>query len=344
MNGHTVGETPVSVVMPVRNALPFLDESIESILGQTHRNLEFVIADDGSTDGSRERLAEWARRDSRIRLVLEPGPGLGPAGSSNWVARLASHAFVARMDADDVSRPGRIAAQLATLLANPDAVLVGTLFEGIDARGRLVQPRQRSRLADLRDPAPPFAHGSIMFRRDAFERAGGYRGACDFWEDMELYWRMAAIGRLLVLPEAHFCYRFNHGHARLAANPDLVEQALDLALRCGAAHERGENYESLLAGVADRSARVSPRALQVLGSIQLRSGRRPRMLKRLLSRARLGLDRETLAALVFAVGAMAAPGTSRLLLRARQRAREAIHGRRWADGRAYEWQPRPYMP
>ena len=68
----------VSVVMPVRNALPFLDESVRSVLGQTFRDFEFVILDDASTDGSAEALRAWARRDARIRLV-ESGRRLGLA-------------------------------------------------------------------------------------------------------------------------------------------------------------------------------------------------------------------------------------------------------------------------
>ena len=65
-------ETPrVSVVMPVHNAMPYLDIAVESILGQTLQSFEFVILDDASTDGSTERLREWARRDPRIRLIEE---------------------------------------------------------------------------------------------------------------------------------------------------------------------------------------------------------------------------------------------------------------------------------
>ena len=74
-----VAETPkVSVVMPVHNAMPYLDIAVESILGQTFEDFEFVILDDASTDGSRERLREWAARDERIRL-LEVKHNLGPA-------------------------------------------------------------------------------------------------------------------------------------------------------------------------------------------------------------------------------------------------------------------------
>src|SRR3954452_11229500 len=108
-------ETPrVSVVMPVRNAMPYLDIAAESILGQTFQNFEFVILDDGSTDGSTERLREWAMRDPRIRL-LEEKHNLGPALSSERVARAARAPVVARMDADDVSHPRRLEEQLDVL-------------------------------------------------------------------------------------------------------------------------------------------------------------------------------------------------------------------------------------
>ena len=84
-----VAETPkVSVVMPVHNAMPYLDIAVESILGQTLQNFEFVILDDASTDGSTERLREWASRDPRIRLIEEK-TNLGPALSSERVAREA---------------------------------------------------------------------------------------------------------------------------------------------------------------------------------------------------------------------------------------------------------------
>jgi len=93
----------VSVVMPVHNALPYLDQAVESILGQTLTDFEFVILDDASTDGSTERLREWAARDSRIRLI-EVTTNLGPALSSQRVADAATAPIVARMDADDIER------------------------------------------------------------------------------------------------------------------------------------------------------------------------------------------------------------------------------------------------
>src|SRR5207302_7707366 len=78
----------ISVVMPVYNALPHLDAAVRSILDQTFRDFEFVIYDDGSTDGSAERLRDWAARDPRIRLI-EGKHNLGPAGSSAVVVEQA---------------------------------------------------------------------------------------------------------------------------------------------------------------------------------------------------------------------------------------------------------------
>src|SRR3954449_7426759 len=123
----------VSVVIPVRNALPYLDAAVTSILGQTFKDFEFVILDDASTDGSTERLREWARRDTRIRL-LEEKQNLGPALSSERVARAASAPTVARMDADDISYPERLADQLEVLRQHPNVGVVGGLYDIIDAK------------------------------------------------------------------------------------------------------------------------------------------------------------------------------------------------------------------
>src|SRR4051794_17741690 len=125
---HGVGTPPLSVVMPVHNALPHLDEAIESILRQTVTDFEFVILDDASTDGSTDRLREWALRDSRIRLI-EVEKNLGPAMSSERVAREARASIVARMDADDISCPTRLEEQLKALETYPDAGVVGGLWD-----------------------------------------------------------------------------------------------------------------------------------------------------------------------------------------------------------------------
>src|SRR6266576_3990845 len=113
----------LSVVMPVHNGLPFLHESIRSILKQTFSDFEFVILDDGSTDGSEHILRDWEKRDSRIR-VLQSERKLGLSASSNLVVRNSNSAVVARMDADDTCSPDRLKRQLEILETHPDVIVL----------------------------------------------------------------------------------------------------------------------------------------------------------------------------------------------------------------------------
>ena len=211
--------------MPVRDAGPYLEDCLRSILDQTYQDFDFVIRDDGSVDGSTEILRHWAARDPRIRLFIGER-SLGPAESANWVMRRTEATYVARMDADDIAHPDRLRRQLAVFDSCPDACLVGTLCEGIDANGRRVRPRDRWRLTRP-GPFAPFPHGSIMVRRDAFERAGGYRSECNFWEDADLYFRLAGQGRLLILPNSLYLHRASGLSTRLVSPPGEVERAVD---------------------------------------------------------------------------------------------------------------------
>ena len=198
----------VSVVLPVYNGMPYLRDSLESIRAQTHHDLEIVVLDNGSTDGTGEYLVAMAAQDPRIKIHSEPAP-LGMVGSSNAVVALSTREIVARMDADDVSHPDRIEVQLHALQADPNAVLVGSLSEGIDRTGKRVRPRDRSLVYKRRGSLAPIAHGSIMYRRAAFDSAGGYGAGTEGFEDQDLYRRMAREGKLLVLTDPPHRYRFH---------------------------------------------------------------------------------------------------------------------------------------
>jgi hypothetical protein len=252
------------------------------------------------------------------------------------VVGLARHAIVARMDADDISNPRRLEVQLAALAQHPGAVLVGTLSHFIDRHDRQVSPPIRSRLRNLESHRAPFPHGSIMFRRSAFDRIGGYRSACDYWEDQDLYWRMALIGQLLVLPEAHYRYRYNPGQARLAVDTKRVERAIDLFYRCLAAREAGEDYEVILDSAGEGGVR--PKTYRALASLQLMAGRRPVLLRRLVESEEFRLGRESLTALAWCIAAYLSPTGLRLALRAYAHGREAWHGRRGLS-EPVEWAP-----
>ncbi len=327
----------VSVVMPVHNAAPFLDEALNSIIGQSFSDFEFVIRDDGSTDGSIEILRSWALRDSRIRLF--EGSRLGPAGSSNWIVNASAAPLIARMDADDIAFSDRLRRQVEVLLGSPDVVLLGTMSDTIDCRGRSMRRYDFSRLAKCSYSAP-FPHASIMFRRDAFERIGGYRSACDHWEDLDLYLRMTEQGRIGVLAETLLAYRV-HASTRLTAERDDVEGCLDRRYRCIAAHRQDGNYESLIALPIAVGVKCHPRAFVALGSMELWAGGAPDVLGRLIRRGDLKWDSATLLAIVWAVWARVSPASLRSLLAGLLWIRSRAGKRHVEHGRVYEWNPRP---
>src|SRR5690349_4133045 len=117
----------VSVVMPVYDGLPHLDATIESVLAQTMTDFEFVIVDDASTDGSWERVQEWARRDPRIRPHRHDG-NRGHRATSNDGFALARGRYIARTDQDDLSLPRRLEAQVAYFERHPAIGVLGTWY------------------------------------------------------------------------------------------------------------------------------------------------------------------------------------------------------------------------
>ena len=218
----------VSVVLPVRNGEPFLREALESMVRQTHAELEIVVVDDGSTDGTEETLAAF--RDERLRVVRQAPDGL-VAALRRGVAETRA-ALVARMDADDVAEPTRIERQVELLDRRPEVGMAATWVAVIDERGnelrREVLPtdhRDLSRRLLLRNP---FQHGSVLLRRDALEAAGGYRDDYGANEDYDLWRRLAVAWELACVPEVLYRYRV---HASAVTRRDVERVAARERLR-----------------------------------------------------------------------------------------------------------------
>jgi len=325
----------LSVVMPVHNALPYLEAAIRSIVDQSLEDFEFVILDDCSTDGSSEVLKDWAARDSRIRLI-QAERRLGPAGSSNRVVAESRGTLVARTDADDISHPDRLARQAAVFDANEAAALVASLHETIDGDGHKVREADVSRLV-RRSPFAPFVHGSIMFRRDAFDRLGGYRSACDYWEDIDLFVRIARVGKILVIPESLYSHRIAATSTRLTSRRDDVAGAYGRMYQCLERYIQGEGYEDLLDAPAPGT--VAPGTFTLLGSPVVWAGGSPKLLRPLLTGGHLSANLESAAVLVWTAWADISPRSLRLFLRAfldirNRRVRGEVKGRNWI-----EWEP-----
>jgi glycosyltransferase involved in cell wall biosynthesis len=122
----------VTVLMSVYNSLPYLREAVDSILAQTYDAFEFLIVDDASTDGSRAVLHEYARKDPRIR-ILENDVNQGLGFCLNRGLEAAGTPWVARMDADDVAFPERLALQMQYLDAHPEVDVLGGAAVDCDA-------------------------------------------------------------------------------------------------------------------------------------------------------------------------------------------------------------------
>lgn len=316
--------------MPVKNAMPFLDAAIASILEQSFADFELVIGDDGSTDGSTARLRDWAARDQRIR-VMERRQSGGPVGSSNWVANAGKGPIVARMDADDIAHTDRLQRQMDVLDARPDVVLVGTLFEAIDGNGRLTR-RSGTRAVDPGD-APPIAHGSIMYRKAVFDAVGGYAMGTDYFEDTDLYYRIAGAGRVMVLTEPLYRYRFSETSSRLNIPVARLQHAFDV-LRAKKRADR--RLPPLPAAATD----LRPDTLRAVGSLRLWSGGRPGVLRQLLKSRALGWNLDAVRTVAWASWGAISPGTLRASMRLVGGLRARSTRRRIGSATMIEWQPR----
>ncbi len=205
----------VSVIMPVYNARRYVRQAVTSITAQTGCHFELIVIDDGSTDGSTDILRGLAARDSRIWLVSRPNTGYTTA--LNEALGLARGRYIARMDADDVALPGRLALQAAELDARPDLAALGSAIWIIDPAGRRVMdyrpPTQHVQIeAALLSGQAVINHPSVMMRASAVRAVGGYDPQAEPSEDVDLFLRLTGVGRLANLPERMLCYRL-HPHS-----------------------------------------------------------------------------------------------------------------------------------
>ena len=234
-----LGTAPrVSVAMSVYNNAPFLPQAIESILGQTFADFEFLIVDDGSTDGSGAIIDGYAARDGRVRPIHQANAGL--VVSLNRLLREARAPLVARMDGDDVSLPLRFERQVAFLDAHPDHGVVGTWSPTIDEAGHRLEhvenhPATNAEfLAKLGD-GPPLCHPSVMMRRDLVLEAGGYRAAFRHCEDYDLWLRLSERTKICSVPEELLLYRYS---ATQVSTRHVLEQQTGAAVAWAAHEER----------------------------------------------------------------------------------------------------------
>lgn len=200
----------VSVLMTVYNGMPYLPLAVESVLAQTFQDFQFVIVNDGSTDGTAEYLTSLA--DPRITILHQANQGTA-AAANHGLAHIDSP-FVARMDADDITLPARLQRQRDFLLANPQVGLVGTQVVplGSSRAGSSLQlPLTHGEIYPaMLAGRHGLAHSSIMLRTDLLRAIGGY-WSLNLVDDWDMMLRMGEAAELANLPEVLHHYRVHEG-------------------------------------------------------------------------------------------------------------------------------------
>ena len=200
----------VSILMCVYNGETYLRKAVESILGQTFKDFEFVIVDDGSTDSSWHILTEYCNQDARI-VLIQNEDNLGLEKSLNKGIAATKGKYLARQDADDISLPNRLQLQVDFLDAHPEVGALGSAVEFIDRNDTVLE---QYLLSTDHEGLHAYLlvncclwHSSMTMRRDLLLQLGGYNEEMRHAEDYDLWWRFSRISRLATLPEICLQYR-----------------------------------------------------------------------------------------------------------------------------------------
>lgn len=197
----------ISVLMTAYNAGKYLKPAVDSILTQSFSDFEFVIVNDGSTDGSSAYLNSI--RDPRVKVFNEPNRGT--AGATNFGLPFCSRKYVLRMDADDISFPERLGRQYEFMEQHPEVALVGTQVQMIgETRTGLgiAMPLDHDSIMNaLMQLNHGMCHGSCMFRNALIRKIDGYWDLHHTYDDWDMFLRISEHGKLANLPDVLYQYR-----------------------------------------------------------------------------------------------------------------------------------------
>jgi glycosyltransferase involved in cell wall biosynthesis len=217
--------------MAVHNGEPWLADAVGSILAQTLSDLELIVVDDGSTDGTHERLATI--REPRLHVLRQSRRG--QTAALNRGLHAARAPLIARIDADDVALPERLARQAAFLAGHPEVGLLGTAAHEITPAGAIVRtltpPDDDQGLRRALMRANPFIHSSVMFRRALLDAVGHYDESFAVAQDYDLWLRMSRLTRLASLPEPLVLRRLAPGRLSSARDTTRLRDEVVAKLR-----------------------------------------------------------------------------------------------------------------
>lgn len=208
-------DTPdVSICCAYFNRSTHLRDTLDSLLAQDHSSFEVVVVNDGSTDPEVERILS-TYSDPRLRVIHQSNTGF--VGAIRRAISESRGKYIAIQGAGDVSYPNRIRTQARVLDDDLDVGIVSCRQQNLIVGGALDGKRSLSRLVSteptidvLAGKHSPIIHGEVMFRRDLYEKVGGYRPFFTFSQDRDMFLRMAQFCKIKVLEDV--LYQRNHFH------------------------------------------------------------------------------------------------------------------------------------
>src|SRR5690606_10164302 len=212
MSGNPLVPGLVSIVSAWYNREPWVKDSIASVLNQTYNQIEVVVIDDGSSDGTLRELRSI--NDGRMRVLTQENQGFVRA-----IRRAVAESrgeFVAVLDAGDIAGPTLIEKQVEVLHRNDHVGMVATYVKHVDVEtggSKISSPRLDSSKPLVRQliRRNMFSHGGIMYRRSLYDRVGGDREFFKFSQDYDLWLRMSEYADAVIIPEVLYVRRLFPG-------------------------------------------------------------------------------------------------------------------------------------
>jgi glycosyltransferase involved in cell wall biosynthesis len=243
----------VSVVLPCHGSLPYMKETVDSLIHQSFPDFEVIVVNDRIAAEHLEFIHGLHKIDPRFKVVKSRG--LGISAALNTGIELAKSNLISRIDADDTMDPQRLEFQLDRISISKDILCVGTQLKIIDEFGKLVRytrfPESSNQIREMMKIRNVVAHPSVMFRKEAVLMAGSYRSFFDGAEDYDLWLRLMKFGEIINIHEPLTSYRI-HASQETRRNREY-QQEMDSITRFYALEEsltpnalKGNNLKSIV--------------------------------------------------------------------------------------------------
>lgn len=217
----------VSIITGFYNREFMVDDSIQSLINQSYRNVEIIIFEDCSTDKTLEKLEAFEKKDCRI-VLLKHKTNKGFVQGLIDAIGIAKGTLIAIHGSGDISLPTRIEKQVDVHRNMPNVSVVGCYYENwrnnkLESR---VEKRNGLDFLSQMQKKNIFSHGEVMFKKDAYENSGGYRLAFKYSQDSDLWFRMALFSEYYIVEEVLYI-RLNDDSNSVKNNPiKQLEQAM----------------------------------------------------------------------------------------------------------------------